>query len=144
MKAQKESKDLICSNTIEAALIGIYQRGGQIRIGQEESRIPTDAIYYAFSRLVREFPQRLPDVHFEEGPPGTVPISGKIEDILFDMGAAGLIWIGGDFKTQVIPRKTKLVWKRSLEKKLLPNILDELCALSKRFKEIVREFQTTK
>jgi len=139
-----KEEELICVHTVEAALIGICRKGNQIGVSRGESRILTSAIFYAFSRLAKEFPQRFPHVYFTEGPQGTVPISKGIEDILFDMGACGLTRLGGDFRTEVIPKETKLVWKESLENSVSLETLEELIILSGRFKELVQEFKGEK
>jgi len=56
-------------------------------------RKPMDvqAVYRAFAELRQKYPAWLQDMRFTYGPADTVPISGALEDILFDLGASGIM-----------------------------------------------------
>ena len=56
-------------------------------------RKPMDvqAVYRAFAELRQKYPAWLQDMSFTYGPADTVPISGALEDILFDLGASGIM-----------------------------------------------------
>lgn len=49
------------------------------------------AVYRAFAELRQKYPTWLRDLQFTYGPADTVPISGALEDILFDLGASGIM-----------------------------------------------------
>lgn len=49
------------------------------------------AVYRAFAELRQKYPTWLQDMSFTYGPADTVPISGALEDILFDLGASGIM-----------------------------------------------------
>ena len=48
-------------------------------------------MYRAFAELREKYPTWLQDMSFTYGPPDTVPVSGVLEDILFDLGASGIM-----------------------------------------------------
>ena len=49
------------------------------------------AVYRAFDELREKYPNWLQDMSFTYGPADTVPVSGVLEDILFDLGASGIM-----------------------------------------------------
>jgi len=50
-----------------------------------------NAVYRAFAELRKKYPNWLQDMSFTYGPADTVPISGALEDILFDLGASEIM-----------------------------------------------------
>ena len=54
-------------------------------------RLKVNAVYRAFAELRQKYPAWLQDMRFTHGPADTVPISGALEDILFDLGASGIM-----------------------------------------------------
>lgn len=52
------------------------------------------AVYRAFDELREKYPDWLQDMSFTYGPADTVPVSGVLEDILFDLGTSGIasVW----------------------------------------------------
>jgi hypothetical protein len=58
---------------------------------QRTRRLRVNAVYRAFAELRKKYPNWLQDMSFTYGPADTVPISGALEDILFDLGASGIM-----------------------------------------------------
>lgn len=58
---------------------------------QYSRRLRVQAVYRAFAELREKYPNWLQDMSFTYGPANTVPISGTLEDILFDLGASGIM-----------------------------------------------------
>ena len=54
-------------------------------------QLSVQAVYRAFAELCHKYPDWLQDMSFTYGPANTVPISGTLEDILFDLGASGIM-----------------------------------------------------
>lgn len=83
---------------------------------QSESRklpklLNIQAVYRAFSELRGEYPAWLQDMSFTYGPADTVPISGTLEDILFDLGASGIMAVENPWYKylKIPPLKLKLM-----------------------------------
>lgn len=58
---------------------------------QYARRLRVQAVYRAFAELREKYPNWLQDMSFTYGPADTVPVSGVLEDILFDLGASGIM-----------------------------------------------------
>jgi len=58
---------------------------------QYGKRLRVQAVYRAFAELREKYPTWLQDMSFTYGPADTVPVSGVLEDILFDLGASGIM-----------------------------------------------------
>jgi len=58
---------------------------------QYSRRLRVQAVYRAFAELREKYPTWLQDMSFTYGPADTVPVSGVLEDILFDLGASGIM-----------------------------------------------------
>jgi len=108
---------------------------------QSESRklrkpMDVQAVYRAFAELRQKYPAWLQDMSFTYGPPGTVPISGALEDILFDLGASGIMSVENPrYKyLKIPPLKLKLIRQAILQRRSETE-QDELRQLADEFSE---------
>jgi len=101
-------------------------------------RKPMDvqAVYRAFAELRQQYPAWLQDMRFTYGPGDTVPISGALEDILFDLGASGIMSVENPrYKYLKIPApKLKLI-RQAIVQRRSETEQDELRQLADEFSE---------
>jgi len=69
------------------------------------------AVYRAFAKLREKYPAWLQDMRFTHGPEGTVPVSGALEDILFDLGASGIMIVENPWYKylKILPTKLQVI-----------------------------------
>ena len=69
------------------------------------------AVYKAFAELRQQHLTWLQDLQFTYGPADAVPISGTLEDILFDLGASGIMAVENPWYKylKIKPSKLKLI-----------------------------------
>ena len=106
---------------------------------QSESRklrkpMDVQAVYRAFAELRQKYPAWLQDMSFTYGPADTVPISGALEDILFDLGASGIMSVENPrYKYLKIPApKLKLI-RQAIVQRRSETEQDELRQLADEF-----------
>lgn len=89
-KMEDSSEDeLRLSDAVLAAFC--FQSGRSEGEKQRSKRLKVNAVYRAFAELRKKYPNWLQDMNFTYGPADTVPISGALEDIFFDLGASGIM-----------------------------------------------------
>jgi hypothetical protein len=91
-------------------------------------------VYRAFDELRKKYPSWLQDLRFTYGPADTVPISGALEDILFDLGASGIMAVENPwYKYLRIPaRKLRLI-KQAIARRRSEPEQDQLKHLADEF-----------
>ena len=112
---------------------------------QSESRklpqlLNVQAVYRAFCELRGKYPAWLQDMSFTYGPADTVPISGALEDILFDLGASGIMAVENPwYKYLKIPApKLKLI-RQAIAQRRNETERDELKRLADKFFQLYSE-----
>ncbi len=75
----------------DAVLAAFCFQSGRGEGKKQRTRLRVNAVYRAFAELRKKYPDWLQDMSFTYGPADTVPISGALEDILFDLGASGIM-----------------------------------------------------
>ena len=92
------------------------------------------AVYRAFAELRQKYPAWLQDMRFTYGPADTVPISGALEDILFDLGASGIMSVENPrYKyLKIQARKLKLI-RQAIVQRRSETEQDELRQLADEF-----------
>lgn len=133
----------VCLDSFWAAIIGLHRvKEGRLAVSPGESRFSTDAVYRAFSRLAKEFPESFPGMHFSEG---EVTYSGWLEDFFFLSGSFGLIWLSGDFQSRIVPFSSKESLFQFLGKHVPLEKLEVLAKIGQRFTQLtVKELQSEK
>ena len=105
-------------------------------------RKPMDvqAVYRTFAELRQKYHGWLQDMRFTYGPGDTVPISGALEDILFDLGASGIMSVENPrYKYLSIPApKVKLIRQAIIQRRSKTE-QDELRKLADEFSEHYRQ-----
>jgi hypothetical protein len=101
-------------------------------------RKPMDvqAVYRVFAELRPKYPAWLQDMRFTYGPADTVPISGALEDILFDLGASGIMAVENPrYKyLRIPPSRLKLI-RQAIVQRRSETEQDELRQLADEFSE---------
>jgi len=99
-------------------------------------RKPMDvqAVYRAFAELRHKYPAWLQDLRFTYGPADTVPISGTLEDILFDLGASGIMSVENPrYKYLKIPASRLRLIRQAIVRRRSETEQDELRRLADEF-----------
>lgn len=95
------------------------------------------AVYRAFAELRQKYPTWLQDLHFTHGPTDTVPISGALEDILFDLGASGIMAVENPwYKYLKIPAPKLKVIRQAIAQRRNETERDELKCLADEFAQL--------
>lgn len=102
--------------------------------GLPKQPLNVQAVYRAFAELREKYPAWLRDLRFTYGPADTVPISGVLEDILFDLGASGIMAVENPwYKYLRIPTpKLKLI-RQAIARRRSETEQDELRRLADEF-----------
>ena len=114
---------------------------------QSESRklpplLNVQAVYRAFAELRRKYPAWLGDLSFTYGPADTVPISGTLEDILFDLGASGIMAVENPwYKFLKIPASKLKLIRQVIAQRRDETERDELNRLADEFVHLYSEAQ---
>ncbi len=87
-KVEDSEDELRLADAVLAAFCFQSERGKQYG-----RRLRVQAVYRAFAELCGKYPAWLQDMSFTYGPVDTVPVSGVLEDILFDLGTSGIVGV---------------------------------------------------
>jgi hypothetical protein len=91
-------------------------------------------VYRAFAELREVYPFWLQDLRFTYGPADTVPISGVLEDILFDLGASGIMAVENPwYKYLRIPTPKLKVIRQAIARRRSETEQDELKHIADEF-----------
>ncbi len=103
-------------------------------------RLRIQAVYRAFAKLRDRYPTWLRDMSFTYGPADTVPISGSLEDILFNLGADGIMAVENPFYRymKITAAKLELI-RESINKRRNKTEQDELVNLADEFDQLYSE-----
>lgn len=107
----------------------------------ESNRLPqrmqTKKVFDAFAKLKNKYPNWLGSLHFEKG--ADVYISKGLEDVLFSLGAFGLVTVENhDFRYLRINHSSKKEMKKQVEERLGEPDLKVLKGLSNEFATLVK------
>ena len=107
----------------------------------EREKLPphlsVQAVYRAFAELRRKYPAWFQDLSFSYGPADTVPISGILEDILFDLGASGIMSVSNPWYKNLSISKSKLeIMRQAISKRRNETEQGELKSLADDFDQL--------
>ena len=103
-KAEDSSEDEL--HLVDAVLAAFcFQREREKQYGK---RLRVQAVYRAFAELREKYPTWLQDMSFTYGPADTVPVSGVLEDILFDLGSSGILAVDNPWYRDLKIKASKL------------------------------------
>ena len=86
------------------------------------------------AELRQKYPAWLQDLRFTYGPADTVPISGTLEDILFDLGASGIMSVENPrYKYLKIPASRLRLIRQAIVRRRSETEQDELRRLADEF-----------
>lgn len=109
---------------------------------QYARRLNVQAVYRAFAELRRKYPAWLGELSFTYGPADTVPISGTLEDILFDLGASGIMAVENPwYKYLKIPASKLELIRQAISERRNETERDELRRLADEFVHLYSEAQ---
>jgi hypothetical protein len=136
-KNYSESEDEL--RTVDAVLAAFcYQTG---REKQYTRRLKIQAVYRTFADLRNKYPTWLQDVSFTYGPADTVPISGVLEDILFDLGASGIMGVENPwYRILKISTAKLVIFKEAINKRRDSKEQGELRHLADDFDQIYNKY----
>ncbi|MBI2038363.1 MAG: hypothetical protein HYT19_00370 [Candidatus Nealsonbacteria bacterium] len=121
---------------IELVFSGLREEKGVIRAGPGNSEFPTRKTYKAIHCLSKEFPNLFPDYWVTDYL--DFPHSKHLEDILFDMGAWGLLTLCGPrMDLQRVAVKMKKVMAESLLKCHGEGKIRKLLPIVERFNKLM-------
>lgn len=96
--------------------------------------LEVQAVYRAFAELRQKYPTWLQDLRFTYGPPDTVPISGVLEDILFNLGASRIMEVGNPwYRNLKIPAQKLRLIKQAITDRRSTLEQEELTHLANEF-----------
>lgn len=129
-KTEDSSKDELRMVDAVLAVFCFRSSEGEKRYGR---RLKLQAMHRAFDKLREKYPTWLQDMSFTYGPAGTVPVSGVLEDILFDLGTSGIMEVANpSYKFLKIPasrvdiiREAVRQRRNEAEQEELRNLADE-------------------
>ena len=97
-------------------------------------------VYKAFAKIREKYPAWLQDMRFTYGPKGTVPVSGALEDILFDLGASGIMIVENPwYKYLKIPPPKLEVIRQAISRRRNETEQNELKRLADEFSLLYSE-----
>lgn len=104
---------------------------------QYSRRLRVQAVYRAFAELREKYPTWLQDMSFTYGPADTVPVSGVLEDILFDLGASGIMSVSNPWYKNLSISKSKLeIMRQAISKRRNETEQGELKRLADDFDQL--------
>ena len=96
--------------------------------------LEVQAVYRAFAELRQKYPAWLQDLRFTYGPTDTVPISGVLEDILFNLGANRIMEVGNPwYRNLKIPAPKLRLIKQAITDRRSTIEQEELTHLANEF-----------
>ncbi len=137
-KAEESAKDEL--RLVDAVLAAFCFQSESHKL---PALLNVQAVYRAFAELRGNYPTWLQDMNFTYGPADTVPVSGALEDILFDLGASGIMAVENPwYKYLKIPtQKLKIIReaiaerRNKAERDELKRLADKFCHLYSEAKE---------
>jgi|GEM_PF-5606171 len=127
------SEEITLYSIICALLIGLNEVKGELIVKDKPSIFSQREIHRVVCLLTREFPLFFPDVYCREGPtPKTIPVSGKIEDIL-----SGMIDFNDNNGNLVIQPEMKELIKDILMEKYGKETLKRVIPVTRRFNILI-------
>jgi len=107
---------------------------GEKRYGR---RLKLNVVYRVFDELREKYPTWLQDMNFTYGPADTVPVSGVLEDILFDLGTSGIMEVANpSYKYLKIPASKVDIIRGAVSKRRSEAEQDELRNLADEFDQL--------
>ena len=107
---------------------------------QHGRRLRIEAVYRAFAEVREKYPTWLQDMSFTYGPADTVPVSGVLEDILFDLGTSGIMEVANpSYKYLKIPASKVDIIRGAVSKRRSEAEQDELKGLADEFDQLYSE-----
>ncbi len=107
---------------------------GEKRYGR---RLKLQAMHRAFDKLREKYPTWLQDMSFTYGPAGTVPVSGVLEDILFDLGTSGIMEVANpSYKFLKIPASRVDIIREAVRRRRNEAEQEELRNLADEFNQL--------
>jgi hypothetical protein len=100
-------------------------------------RLRVQALYRAFAELREKYPTWLQDMSFTHGPADTVPVSGVLEDILFDLGASGIMAVENPwYRYLKIPASKLDLFRKAISKRRNKSEQSQLRSLADEFDQL--------
>ena len=104
---------------------------------KQYARLSVQAVYRAFAELREKYPTWLQDMSFTYGPADTVPVSGVLEDILFDLGTSGIMSVYNPwYKNLSISAKKLEIIRQAISRRRNENEQGELKRLADDFDQL--------
>ena len=136
-KAVDSSRDELRMVDAVLAVFCFRSDAGEKRYGR---RLKLQAMHRAFDKLREKYPTWLQDMSFTYGPAGTVPVSGALEDILFDLGTSGIMEVANpSYKYLKIPASKVDIIRDAVKKRRSAAEQDELRNLANEFDQLYSE-----
>ena len=133
-KAVDSSEDELHLVDAVLAVFCFRSSGGKKRYGR---RLKLQAVYRVFDELRKKYPTWLQDMNFTYGPADTVPVSGVLEDILFDLGTSGIMEVANpSYKYLKIPASKVDIIREAVRKRRSEAEQDELRNLADDFEQL--------
>lgn len=132
-KAEDSSEDEL--HLVDAVLAAFCFQSEREK--QYARRLRVQAVYRAFAELRERYPTWLQDMSFTYGPADTVPVSGTLEDILFDLGASGIMAVENPwYKYLKIPASKLELIRQAISERRNETELGELKRLADEFDQL--------
>lgn len=104
---------------------------------QYARRLRVQAVYRAFAELREKYPNWLQDMSFTYGPADTVPVSGVLEDILFDLGSSGIMAVENPwYRNLKIPASKLELMRKAISERRSETERGELKRLADEFDQL--------
>lgn len=123
---------------VDAVLAAFCFQSGKEK--QPSRRLRIQAVYRTFAELRKKYPNWLQEMNFTFGPADTVPVSGVLEDILFDLGTSGIMSVYNPFyKHLSISASKQEIIRKAINQRRNKTEQSELRRLADEFHQLYSE-----